>query len=90
MERELFIKNKISIHSPLLKVWDALTIPEQTKKYMFGCETVSDRVSASPLLWKGNYEGRAMVFVAGSFVKIEPEMLLAYQGIWRADRHSIG
>lgn len=48
---------------------------------MFGCETVSDWNVGSPLLWKGNYEGKEMVFVKGEIVEIEPEKLLTYTTI---------
>src|SRR4051812_31832994 len=75
---QLIIKNKITFNASISKVWDALTNPEQTKKYMFGCETVSDWKKGSPLLWKGNYEGKDMVFVKGNIVDIEPEKFLAY------------
>jgi len=78
MDRKLIVKNSITINAPPTKIWDALTNPEQTKKYMFGCETVSDWKPGSPLLWRGNYEGREMVFVKGNIVSIEPEKLLAY------------
>ncbi|MEP7168072.1 MAG: SRPBCC domain-containing protein [Bacteroidota bacterium] len=81
MEKELIVKNSITINAPLSKVWDALVNPEQTKKYMFGCETVSDWKPGSPLLWRGSYEGKEMVFVKGNIVKIEPEKLLAYTTI---------
>ncbi len=40
MAKELIIKNSIVIDAPQSGVWDALVNPEQTKKYMFGCETV--------------------------------------------------
>jgi uncharacterized protein YndB with AHSA1/START domain len=75
---QLLIKNTITINAPASKVWDALTNPEQTKKYMFGCETVSDWKVGSPLLWKGNYEGKDMVFVKGNIVEIKPEKKLVY------------
>ncbi len=52
---KLFVKNSIVINAPVANVWDALVNPEQTKKYMFGCETVSDWKPGSPLLWKGEY-----------------------------------
>jgi uncharacterized protein YndB with AHSA1/START domain len=77
----LTIKNIITIKAPASKVWDALTNPEQTKKYMFGCETVSDWKKGSSLLWKGNYEGQEMVFVKGNIVDIKPEKFLAYTTI---------
>ncbi len=81
MENGLFVKNTISINAPAAKVWNALTNPEETKKYMFGCETVSDWQPGSDLLWKGYYEGKEMVFVKGSIVKIEPGKFLAYTTI---------
>jgi len=81
MSDKLFVENSISIDAPPSKVWDALINPEQTKKYMFGCETVSDWKIGSPLLWKGNYEGTDMVFVKGHIVDIQPEKLLAYTTI---------
>ena len=70
--------SNITINAPASKVWDALTNPEQTKKYMFGCETISDWKVGSPLLWQANYEGKDTVFVKGNIVSIEPEKLLAY------------
>jgi uncharacterized protein YndB with AHSA1/START domain len=81
METELIVKNTITINAPAAKVWDALINPEQTKKYMFGCETVSDWKPGSPLLWKGNYEGKEMIFVKGIIVDIQPEKFLAYTTI---------
>ena len=78
---ELLIKNNITINAPAKKVWDVLTNPEQTKKYMFGCETVSDWKAGSTLEWKGNYEGKEMVFVKGNIVNIIPEKNLAYTTI---------
>ena len=81
MDKQLIVKNTITINAPASKVWDALTNPEQTKKYMFGCETVSDWKMGSSLLWKGNYEGKEMVFVKGKIVRIEPEKFLAYTTI---------
>ena len=75
---KLIITYSILIHAPAMKVWNALTNPQETKKYMFGCETVSDWKAGSPLLWKGSYEGKEMVFVKGSIVEIIPGELLSY------------
>ncbi len=80
-DNQLNVKSSIRINATADRVWDALTNPEQTKKYMFGCETVSDWTIGSPLLWKGQYEGKDMVFVKGHIVKIEPGTLLAYTTI---------
>jgi uncharacterized protein YndB with AHSA1/START domain len=81
MSNPLFVQNSISINASLVKVWDALTKPELTKQYMFGCETVSDWQPGSELLWKGEYEGKEIVFVKGNIVTIEPPVLLAYTTI---------
>ena len=81
MNSTLIVKNTIAIGAPPSKVWDALVNPEQTKKYMFGCETVSDWKIGSPLLWKGYYEGKEMIFVKGTIVDIKPEKFLAYTTI---------
>jgi len=77
----LIIKSVIAIDAPASQVWDALTNPEKTKLYMFGCETVSDWKVGSALLWKGNYEGQDIIFVKGNIVEIEPEKLLIYTTI---------
>ena len=81
MEKSLFVKNTITINATAAKVWDALTNPEQTKKYMFGCKTVSDWKAGSALLWQAMYEGKNMIFVKGNIVHIEPNKLLAYTTI---------
>jgi uncharacterized protein YndB with AHSA1/START domain len=75
---KLIVKSEILINAPAAKVWDALTKPEQTKKYMFGCETVSDWKAGSELLWRGSYEGKEMVFVKGRIVEIKSPSLLKY------------
>lgn len=81
MSNPLIVKNSISINAPAEKVWDALVNPEQTKKYMFGCETVSDWKPGSELLWKGNYEGKDMIFVKGKIIEIIPGKYLSYTTI---------
>ena len=78
MDKLLFIVNNITINSTTQRVWYLLTNPEQTKKYMFGCETVSDWMKGSSLLWKGHYEGKEMVFVKGNILEIEPNRILVY------------
>lgn len=72
------VKSSITISAPVSVVWDALVNPEKTKVYMFGCETVSDWNVGSDLLWRGQHEGREMVFVKGKILLIEPEKLLKY------------
>ena len=77
MEKRI-VTNSITINATTEKVWDALTNPEQTKKYMFGCETVSDWRKGSPLLWKMLHQGEEVVVVKGNITDIEPNKLLKY------------
>jgi uncharacterized protein YndB with AHSA1/START domain len=77
MEKKL-IETHIRINAPLARVWDVLVNPEQTRKYMFGCETVSDWKAGSELLWQMEYEGKTIVPVRGKIVEIDPERFLAY------------
>jgi uncharacterized protein YndB with AHSA1/START domain len=78
MSQPLVVTNTITIQAPASKVWDALTNPEQTKKYMFGCEALSDWKPGSPLIWKGNFNGVEMIAVKGNVVSIEPKRSLVY------------
>lgn len=78
MQAKKAVTNSITIHATAAEVWDALVNPVKTKVYMFGCETVSDWKVGSDLLWRGNYEGKDMVFVKGKIVSIEPPKKLVY------------
>ncbi|HEX5153363.1 MAG TPA: SRPBCC domain-containing protein [Parafilimonas sp.] len=79
--KELIVKSSIAINADAVKIWNVLTDPGQTKKYMFGCETVSDWKQGSSLLWQGLYEGKEMVFVKGYILEIVPNRLLKYSVI---------
>jgi uncharacterized protein YndB with AHSA1/START domain len=81
MSHPLIVKSTITIQASADKVWDALTNPAQTKKYMFGCEALSDWKVGSPLLWKGNFNGVELVAVKGSIIEIQPGKFLAYTAI---------
>jgi uncharacterized protein YndB with AHSA1/START domain len=81
MNHPLIVKSVITIQAPAGKVWDALTNPVQTKKYMFGCEALSDWKVGSPLLWKGNFNGVEVVAVKGNVLEIQPGKYLAYTTI---------
>ena len=76
--QKMIVKNTITLNASPAKVWDILVNPEQTKKYMFGCETVSDWEVGSALLWQGNYEGKTMVFVKGFIKEIQVNKILKY------------
>lgn len=39
-------------------VWKALTDPEEVKKYMMGSQVETDWKPGSPIVWKGEWEGK--------------------------------
>ena len=66
---------EIDVDAPPDKVWAALIDPEQIKKYMFGSQVVTDWKQGSPIVWKGEYEGKRYED-KGEIVEIEPERRL--------------
>ncbi len=78
MKAPLIIKNEILINASVQAVWDALTNPAQTKKYMYGCEAISTWKQGDTLNWKGEYNGKEMIFVTGKILRIQPETYLEY------------
>jgi uncharacterized protein YndB with AHSA1/START domain len=57
-------------------VWEVLTEPEHTKKYMFGCELISDWTPGSPLIWRGAADG--IVYVKGNLISLDEEKLFEF------------
>lgn len=74
----LNIESSITVNAPIAVVWEALTNPEKTKLYMFGCEALSDWKPGSPLIWRMDYEGKEFIPVKGHIVRIELETRLDY------------
>jgi uncharacterized protein YndB with AHSA1/START domain len=58
MEKGLVAKVSININAPRTKVWDALVKPEAIKQYFFGTNVVSDWKVGSPIVWKGEWQGK--------------------------------
>ncbi len=48
----------INIDTPVAKVWEALTTPSIIKQYFFGTDAISDWKVGSPLLFRGEWEGK--------------------------------
>ena len=78
MKKELYVTASADIEASTEKVWDYLTNPEHTRQYMYGCEPDSNWENGSPLVWKGEYEGKEMIFVKGEIVNIIPGKVLQY------------
>jgi uncharacterized protein YndB with AHSA1/START domain len=66
---------EIEIQAPRDQVWAALTDPAQIEKYMFGSHVETDWREGSPIVWKGEYEGKRYED-KGEIVAVEPEQRL--------------
>lgn len=63
------------IHAPASKVWQALVNPEIIKQYLFNTDVISDWKVGSPILYKGEWEGKPFED-KGEILEIEPEKVL--------------
>jgi uncharacterized protein YndB with AHSA1/START domain len=68
-------KSTITIYAQADKVWDAITNPEFIKQYLYGAQVVTDWKEGSPIVYKGNYQGKAYED-KGSVLKVETQKLL--------------
>ena len=64
-------KATVDIDASPTDVWTALTDPAKIEKYMFGSQVVTDWNQGSPIVWKGDYEGKSYED-KGEILEIEP------------------
>lgn len=74
------ITRKLILNAPPDKVWNALTNPDETKKYMFNCEVASEWEVGSEIKWKGNYQGYESG-ERGEILEIDENRKLKYTSI---------
>src|SRR6266487_3070320 len=77
MKGTLIAKAHITISAPIANVWDALVNPEMIKQYMFGTNAVSDWKEGSPIVWKGEWEGKPYED-KGTILTLKKERVLQY------------
>lgn len=58
MDKKLIARASTNVNAPSAKVWDALVNPAAVKQYMFGTTVVSDWREGSPIVWKGEWQGK--------------------------------
>jgi uncharacterized protein YndB with AHSA1/START domain len=51
-------KAATTINVPASKVWNAITEPELIKQYMFGTDVISDWKVGSPIVYRGEWQGK--------------------------------
>jgi uncharacterized protein YndB with AHSA1/START domain len=59
MNTRLMARAAVTIAAPAANVWDALVTPAAIKAYMFGVTVTSDWSVGSPIVWIGEWQGRA-------------------------------
>ena len=47
------------VNAPVSKVWDALTNPDMIRQYLLGTQVTSDWQVGSPIVYRGEWQGRA-------------------------------
>jgi uncharacterized protein YndB with AHSA1/START domain len=74
---DLRTEDSITINAPIAKVWEALTRPELIKEWFFGVDTETDWKPGSPIIHRGEYQGRPYED-RGTILESEPPRLLVH------------
>jgi len=74
---ELGATSSITIAAPIDEVWKAITTHELIKQRFFGVDTESDCKPGSPLIHRGEWQGKPYVG-KGVILRIEPPMVLVH------------
>jgi uncharacterized protein YndB with AHSA1/START domain len=64
-----------TIKAPKSKVWEVLTTPSYLKKVFFGADIITDWKVGSPIIYKGEWQGKPFED-KGIILKFEPEKSL--------------
>jgi uncharacterized protein YndB with AHSA1/START domain len=75
MKNTFIAKATITINATAAKVWEALTTPVIIKQYFFGVDIVTDWKVGSPIIYKGQWQGKSFED-KGKILKFEPEKVL--------------
>jgi uncharacterized protein YndB with AHSA1/START domain len=77
MGTEITTSSSVSIDAPVDEVWRALTTPELIQRWFFGVQTESDWTQGSPIVHRGEWQGKPYVD-KGEIVRIEPPHVLVH------------
>lgn len=70
-KNNLIAKATTTINAPRSDIWDALTTPESIKQYMFGTDVTSKFYEGSPIVWRGEWQGKVYED-KGKVMKVDP------------------
>jgi uncharacterized protein YndB with AHSA1/START domain len=77
MKEDLGTEQSITIGAPITRVWEALTTPELIKQWFFGVDTETDWRPGSPIVHRGEYQGKPYED-RGTILEFEPPRLLVH------------
>jgi uncharacterized protein YndB with AHSA1/START domain len=77
MDKNIVAKVSTTIDAPVANVWKALVTPEMIKRYMFGTNVESDWKEGSPIVWKGEWQGKPYED-KGVIQRVDPEHSLRF------------
>ena len=71
----MLVVRKLAIHAPVSRVWKALTDPGEISQYLFGTHTETDWKKGSPIIYRGEWQGKSYLD-KGAIIDIIPNKLL--------------
>jgi uncharacterized protein YndB with AHSA1/START domain len=75
--KKIVARAETRVYASRNRVWDALVNPAVIRQYMFGTLVISDWKEGSPIIWKGEWEGKPYED-KGVILRFEPERLVRY------------
>jgi uncharacterized protein YndB with AHSA1/START domain len=67
----------ITIDASPDRVWKVITDPAAVKEFMFGADLVTDWTKGSPILWRGEWEGKSYED-KGEILEVDPGRRLVH------------
>ena len=74
---DLSTSTSTTIDAPAKEVWEAVTTPEVIKQWFFGVDTETDWTPGSPIVHRGEWQGKPYVD-KGEIVRFDPPELLVH------------
>ncbi len=75
MTSSFVAEKQVTINTPAVAVWEALTDPAKVKQYMFGTDMQTDWKVGSAIAWRGEWKGETYED-KGEVLAVEPHTLL--------------
>lgn len=73
----------LTFHASAEKVWEGLTTPEMIKQYFYGTNAISDWKVGSPLVFRGEWEGKPYEDKGVILQSIRPQLFqYSYLSSW--------